>query len=209
MNRLILLKASGFTASAFLFTHSSSSYCEENVNHSNFQKLHGMIPVARHPTTQWDNNWDGRQEKSPTNSKIVHQVILIRHGQYHQTSEKTSTEENKLIGYLTEIGEKQATITGKRLESLFRDGILHKPHSIYFSTMPRATQTWQIIREQLKSSDILPPEHRIEPCSMIREVVPFKPIPDEGWNVREEIFFKSQQRVRPLLSPRNYKLNLI
>lgn len=208
MNRLILLKASGFTASAFLFTH-SSSYCEENVTHSNHQKLHGMIPVVRHPTTLWDNNWDGKQDKIHPNSKIVHQVILIRHGQYHQTSEKTTTEEIKRAGYLTEIGEKQATITGKRLESLFRDGILHKPHSVYFSTMPRATQTWQIIREQLKSSDILPPEHRIEPCSMIREVVPFKPIPDEGWNVREEIFFKSQQRVRFLSSLHNYNRNLI
>lgn len=208
MNRLILLKASSFSASAVLFTH-SSSYCEENVTHSNHQKLHGMIPVVRHPTTLWDNNWDGKQDKIHPNSKIVHQVILIRHGQYHQTSEKTTTEEIKRAGYLTEIGEKQATITGKRLESLFRDGILHKPQSVYFSTMPRATQTWQIIREQLKSSDILPPEHRIEPCSMIREVVPFKPIPDEGWNVREEIFFKSQQRVRSLPSLHNYNRNLI
>eukprot|EP01040_Poterioochromonas_malhamensis_P019910 gene19910-23644_t len=86
-----------------------------------------MIPVVRHPTTLWDKNWDGKQDKIHPNSKIVHQVILIRHGQYHQTSEKTSPEENKRAGYLTEIGEKQATITGKRLESLFRDGILHNP----------------------------------------------------------------------------------
>lgn len=59
-------------------------------------------------------------------------IFLLRHGQY----QKTPTE------ILTGLGRKQALLTGKRLKTI-------KLHKIYFSTLPRAQETAEIVRKTI------------------------------------------------------------
>lgn len=169
-----------------------------------------MEPVARSPTTVWNENWDGRVDQTHSNPKIKHQIILIRHGQYKPSKEKIDEEQ-----VLTDIGIQQAQSTGQRLVEMLRRGVFYPIDRLFYSTMKRATQTWIELAKQLQATaamsssssssststaaaikSLLPPASKIEPCSMIREVVPFRPIPWENWDVRDEVFFKNQQQVR-------------
>lgn len=98
------------------------------------------------PQKKWDSNWDHRDpktiyakmEKTPTDkceipSKSRH-LYLVRHGQY-QINEKR--EEDKK---LTELGRKQAALTGQRLKELNLTF-----DKVVISTMPRAMETGEII----------------------------------------------------------------
>lgn len=74
--------------------------------------------------------------------KARRNLILIRHGQYNTSGEDDCSHT------LTELGQQQAVITGKKLASM---GI--KFNSITSSTMRRAIQTATIILENIDSEN--------------------------------------------------------
>ncbi len=125
---------------------------------------------------KWDYNWDkmapmkaeskamgdgseGQVEGKPTASRTL---ILIRHGQYIWDPH----DPNKRI--LTELGKKQAAMTGQRLKELG-----FKYTSIHYSTMPRATETSDIIRKSL-------PDIPAASCDLMREGAPVRPEPQHS-----------------------------
>ena len=121
---------------------------------------------------KWDFNWDkmapvdstqaiddgseGQVEPKPTASRTL---ILIRHGQYVWDPHNP----NKRI--LTELGRKQAAITGQRLKDL---GYAYS--TIHYSTMPRATETSHIIQKSLSDVPVCS-------CDLMREGAPIRPEP--------------------------------
>lgn len=122
---------------------------------------------------KWDYNWDkmspvkvearavGEGSEGQTEAKhtATRTLILIRHGQYIWDPK----DPNKRI--LTELGRKQAAITGQRLKELD-----HRYSAIHYSTMPRATETSDIIRTSL-------PDVPADSCDLIREGAPIRPEP--------------------------------
>lgn len=121
---------------------------------------------------KWDYNWDkmapvvetkamgdgseGQVEAKPTATRTL---ILIRHGQYVWDPH----DPNKRI--LTELGKKQAAVTGQRLKELG-----HTYCAIHYSTMPRATETSEIIQKCL-------PSVPVTSCDLMREGAPIRPEP--------------------------------
>ena len=147
-------------------------------------------------------------------NKVVHQIVLVRHGQY-DTEGRTDAEHK-----LTEIGRKQAEATGKRLDALLSCGQISPVKTIYFSTMTRATETCQLILPQISStlaplnlastissvgtgSASLSPSIRVEACSMIREGAVCRPSPPcTGWEPTDEKFEKEGARVSGVIQMR-------
>ena len=143
-------------------------------------------------------------------NKVVHQIILVRHGQYDRDG--CTDDAHKL----TTIGRQQAEATGKRLETLLSSGQISPVKTIYFSTMTRATETCQLILPQMlptaaplilgsstfsvgTGSALLASGIRVEACSMIREGAVCRPSPPcTGWNPTEEEFEKEGARVSEL-----------
>jgi serine/threonine-protein phosphatase PGAM5 len=79
-------------------------------------------------------------------------IILVRHGQYHPAGDTT-------LERLTTLGRKQARLVGTRLRE---EKILRIVHS----TMPRAVETANIIKAQLKHRGVM------ETTDLLRECVP-------------------------------------
>lgn len=132
---------------------------------------------------KWNSNWDMREGKK---SSSVRQIVLIRHGQYLQ---KQKTDEASI---LTEKGSQQAYLTGIRLKELIDANIIYPVRKIRYSTMTRATQTYLQIMPSLNYLE----EHKIQPCSLIREGAVCKPEPSSSsWVVAEEEFVKDGLRV--------------
>lgn len=79
-------------------------------------------------------------------------LILVRHGQYHKCTDDQPEQ-------LTTLGKKQAQYVARRLSEYQIDRIIH-------SSMPRAAETAQIIKERLN--------HRktFLSCDELRECVP-------------------------------------
>ena len=127
-----------------------------------------------HPEAQkWSKTWDGKKEGK---KGVTHQIVLIRHGQYEEKEEKDEDRR------LTALGRKQAEMTGKRVNELLAAGVLSPVKCVYFSTMKRATETSDIILQQLSSPQPGSSPLRTEPCSMIREGAVCRPDPAaEGW----------------------------
>jgi len=119
---------------------------------------------------KWDYNWDKREPYSlvrqrtrkrssgdkPEESeesyqdqlekkkcKAIRHIILVRHGQYNLKVSDDSTHT------LTDLGQRQAQQTGKRLEAL---GIDYD--SLTSSTMIRAIQTAELIQKELSSKNV-------------------------------------------------------
>ena len=140
-------------------------------------------------------------------NKVVHQIVLVRHGQYDREG-RTDAEHT-----LSEIGRQQAVATGKRLDTLLSCGQISPVKTIYFSTMTRATETCQLILPQISStlapltlastfssvgigSASLSPSVRVEACSMIREGAVCRPSPPcTGWEPTDEQFENEGARV--------------
>ena len=97
----------------------------------------------------WNENWDYRapnRTKSKGNKGVEgdeevpkptasRHLILIRHGQYEHWHDDSDMK------VLTELGRRQAVATGERLKQLGESYTI-----MYYSTLPRATETAQIIR---------------------------------------------------------------
>ena len=164
---------------------------------------------AVHTPAKWDNNWDLRDNKG---SKAIRQIVLIRHGQYVQ-GEKGDVSKvltplgtdhwnvyifDKLLNYVLHItlGREQATKTGKRLRELLDGRILFPVRSVHYSTMARATETYNLIRPELPPIE----DHQCQPCSMIREGAVCRPVPPSSqWSPSEETFVKNGLQVSAFL----------
>ncbi|XP_077507555.1 serine/threonine-protein phosphatase Pgam5, mitochondrial-like [Amblyomma americanum] len=154
-------------------------------------------PVS--PTSHWDSNWDRRdphycvrptenpsneeksrydrelEEAKPTASRYLY---LVRHGHFYRPG--ASDKEH----VLTELGRKQADLTGQRLKQL------KIPFTrLVHSTMTRATETAEIIHKHLEP---LPKES----CELIREGAPVPPDPpSETWNPDPKSYFVDGARI--------------
>lgn len=96
---------------------------------------------------KWNYNWDHRApadrdkkgvdggQEEEEKSVATRHLILIRHGQYEIWHKDSDMKK------LTELGRRQAKATGERLKELDENYTI-----LYFSTMPRATETGKIIR---------------------------------------------------------------
>lgn len=131
----------------------------------------------------WDDDWDKLKGK---HSHGIRQIVLIRHGQYEQGKRG---DENKKLTFL---GKQQAIQSGKRVRELLDGNVLYPVRNVYYSTMKRATETYQLIQPSLPPLE----EHQCQPCSMIREGAVCKPEPKSlHWNATEEDFRKEGMRV--------------
>jgi len=114
---------------------------------------------------KWDQDWDKRQPmendvNNNNNSTATRNIILIRHGQYNLDGKEDSER------YLTDLGRRQASLTGKRLVELAL------PYSfILHSDMKRAIETANIISEDLSKVPVLPAD------AILREGSPIAPEP--------------------------------
>jgi serine/threonine-protein phosphatase PGAM5 len=137
------------------------------------------------PEFAWNHNWDHREPKSlvkpllkadPTpdeenkyneklaekRPKAVRHIILIRHGQYYLDG---ATDNERV---LSDLGKKQALMTGERLKSLKIPW-----DTLVFSTMKRAQETGYLIANHIDKV-------KIEDCSLIEEGAPVPPEPPVG-----------------------------
>ncbi|XP_050677341.1 serine/threonine-protein phosphatase Pgam5, mitochondrial isoform X2 [Leptidea sinapis] len=153
------------------------------------------------PSVKWDNNWDHREPESivkplksikakeedqnhyneeieKSKSKAVRHLFLIRHGQYNIDG---VTDQERT---LTELGRKQADLTGKRLAELnIKWDLLVK------STMTRAQETAAIIAKHL------PSDIKVKDCQLIEEGAPIPPEPPVGHWRPEPKFFQDSARI--------------
>jgi len=130
-------------------------------------------------SSKWNFDWDKRAGET---SKATRTIVLIRHGQYNLDGE---VDEER---YLTKLGREQAALTGKRLKELCLD---KKISRFVMSTMTRATETGNIIYEELGN-----PEIPIERSDLIREGAPIEPDPPlDTWNPDPKDFFLEGARI--------------
>lgn len=116
----------------------------------------------------------------------MHCVVLVRHGQYE-------TADSDAGRVLTPLGRKQAALTGQRLNLLLETNKIPPCKHLYYSTMSRATETGEIIAEELTSQRKW---MHVKPCSMIQEGAVAKPDPESSrWKPTEEQFVKEGFRV--------------
>ena len=111
-----------------------------------------FTPTAPYP--HWDANWDSclpRTQEGKQRAKCApsRHIILIRHGQY----DESSREDSKRI--LTPLGREQAEATGRRLASLVEAGVNIK--RIHVSNITRARETAGIITSFLPEAELMPP----------------------------------------------------
>ena len=135
---------------------------------------------VKNTVQKWNYNWDkmesvkdkdgssSKGDKSEgsvdTKSTATRTLVLVRHGQYVWDPH----DPEKRI--LTKLGKKQADITGQRLKELG-----YNYSTIHYSTMPRATETSNIIRDHL-------PNVPARFCDLMREGAPVRPVPmSKNW----------------------------
>lgn len=140
----------------------------------------------------WDQNWDYREKagvgskQETLKSRVEHQIVLIRHGQYESA-------DSDFERVLTALGREQATRAGERLKELVDAGAIHPIKYVFYSPMQRATETHSFIQRHLP--DTIKPQH-IKPCSMIMEGAVRRPVPaHSSWKPSDEQFLKDGARV--------------
>ncbi|GBP00700.1 hypothetical protein EVAR_76946_1 [Eumeta japonica] len=163
--------------------------------------VHNSWTTNYTPTVKWEKNWDHREPESIVKpikegkpedenryneqiekvkkNKAVRHLFLIRHGQYN-TDGATDKERT-----LTELGRKQADITGSRLASLdIKWDVLVR------STMTRARETAEIIAKHL------PANLEVKDCQLLEEGAPIPPEPPVGyWKPEPRQFFQDGARI--------------
>uniref|UniRef100_A0A8C5P9K7 Serine/threonine-protein phosphatase PGAM5, mitochondrial n=1 Tax=Leptobrachium leishanense TaxID=445787 RepID=A0A8C5P9K7_9ANUR len=135
-----------------------------------------VLPWTPIPTGSWNSNWDCREPMSLINlcelnehelesqlqkykAKAARHIFLIRHGKYHRHAN------SKNYRSLTTRGREQADLTGKRLKLLDL-----KYNSIVHSSLPRATETAEIIKQYF-------PDVKITSSRVLEEGHPIQPVP--------------------------------
>ncbi|GMR35406.1 hypothetical protein PMAYCL1PPCAC_05601 [Pristionchus mayeri] len=153
---------------------------------------------ADFPRGKWNHNWDFRDPMSLINErkyskatdeekeKMIQEqtatasrtIVLIRHGQYDEETKPHA---------LTPLGREQAILVGKRLAHLAEK----KPiDEVIMSTMTRATETANLILEQLPSSVARSSD------SCLEEGAPYPPEPSVGhWRPHAKKFFSEGARI--------------
>lgn len=107
--------------------------------------------VPKVPYPAWDADWDGRrklraeQKKRGAPPAPTRHILLVRHGQY----DETSRDDDKRI--LTPLGRDQAVATGLRLRALFDSGSPKSPIKVISSELIRAKETADLIMPCLPS----------------------------------------------------------
>jgi len=158
---------------------------EHSLFHNLFPKRQLWKPSLEYP--MWDENWDERAlehegsnddarklEQKIRREGVTRHIILIRHGQYDETHKE---DEKRL---LTELGRKQADLTGRRLAEIVK-GIDEKfgpcdVKTIRVSNMARAKETAEIIAKHLPDINQAPPDQLLNegrpshhiPCGTVR-----------------------------------------
>ena len=166
---------------------------------------------------KWDKDWDKREpssmvkplkenasdeektkyeEKLAANTSKANRIlVLVRHGQYNQAGD--TDEEHTL----TELGRRQADVTGQRLALLYARYLQRTDQAgkevtdktnfkLVKSSMTRATETANIILERLPS-DI---QH--SSCDLIREGPPCPPEPPlPSWSPEPHEFYQEGARI--------------
>jgi hypothetical protein len=165
--------------------------------HASFQNITFCTGDKKMKQPKWDSKWDFPDEDRKANNHVVHQIIMIRHGQYVHDGEKGDGTEGKI---LTPLGHEQAKRTGDRLHELISNGIIFPVKSVYYSTMIRANQTWKDIESSAFQESLQASKAVVQPCSMIREgsVYPPEP-PSMSWQPSELSFLKGNARVSMLI----------
>jgi len=137
----------------------------------NRHRILSGITIER-KTHSWNTNWDLREPESLAKprskredlenlkSTATRHIFLIRHGQYNLQG----FDDNEHI--LTELGRKQALVTGLRLKELNL-----KYNILLSSTMSRAMETADLVAQQLE------PGYRRDIDPMLREGAPIPPEP--------------------------------
>lgn len=151
------------------------------------------------PVKKWDWNWDWREPEAlvkPSKigvlkendsginedipkSKATRHIILIRHGQYNLMGKNPDDKT------LTDLGVRQAHLTGERLKEL------DLPISrLVYSTMIRATQTAHHIMTHLDKIPV------VESTDLLREGSPFPPEPPiNSWRPEKHQFHTDGARI--------------
>jgi serine/threonine-protein phosphatase PGAM5 len=144
--------------------------------------------------SEWNSNWDGLEGKKSNKSKKTRTLILVRHGQYEMAEDDKGR-------VLSELGKKQAANTGNRLASLLtQNSALFPPlENVVYSTMTRATETHDIILNELSSASlpnkIQLPSNGSQPCDLIREGAVCRPIPDTWRDPTDKEFIEDNARI--------------
>jgi serine/threonine-protein phosphatase PGAM5 len=135
--------------------------------HKLFPRRQLWQPRVEYPL--WDANWDGLQPPSTGNDDadrrrmrqvrkegVTRHVILIRHGQYDEREK----DDDKRI--LTELGRKQADLTGKRLREMMEGASKEfgpcRIKVVRVSNMARAKETADIIASHLPGVEYAEPD---------------------------------------------------
>jgi serine/threonine-protein phosphatase PGAM5 len=170
--------------------HAPKTTCVSGMRASEEAEFYGLFPKRQlwQPKVEyplWDDNWDGRMPPSTGDNKaadrermrqirktgVTRHVILIRHGQYDETYK----EDEKRT--LTELGKKQADLTGKRIAEMIRGAeneSFGRPCHVKVlrvSDLLRAKETADIIAKHL------PGVERAEPDALLNEGRPAHTIP--------------------------------
>ena len=109
----------------------------------------------------WNSNWDNR---AGNGTKGYRRLIFVRHGAYNAAA-------NDKGRTLNTVGRIQACETGLRIAHVYG-----KADRLVFSTMVRATETSEIIKDVLTGLNVEP--NTIESDDSIREGQPIEPIPN-------------------------------
>ena len=153
---------------------------EEGEFHGLFPKRQLWRPKVEYPL--WDDNWDGRELPSTGDTMVdrermrrirktgvTRHIILIRHGQYDETHREDEKRR------LTELGKKQAELTGKRIAEMIRGADESfgpcKVIVLRVSNLIRAKETADIIAKHL------PGVERAAPDPLLNEGRPAHTIP--------------------------------
>jgi serine/threonine-protein phosphatase PGAM5 len=159
-------------------------------------------PMVPYPA--WDYNWDGKVTADTTleafrtggnymkgdsnktslndqrRSGKTRHIILVRHGQYDESSKEDEYRK------LTPLGRQQAIQTGKRLAELtkgsmnFSQDRFNGPcpvKAIYVSDMLRAKETAQLIAEQFRNVSLQHNDLLQAPDPLLNEALPAPMIP--------------------------------
>ena len=146
LKRLAAVVATSGVLTGILWTNRERLVLRKAKANTNRHELDDAIFNYEHGMHKWNYNWDYREPKKKgtggegegdeeSKSVATRHLILIRHGQYEQWHKDSDLKR------LTELGRRQAKATGERLKQLEDNYTI-----LYYSTMPRATETGKIIR---------------------------------------------------------------
>ncbi|KAK6017001.1 phosphoglycerate mutase family protein [Ostertagia ostertagi] len=132
------------------------------------------------PRGTWDDNWDFRSPSFLINAK---EYSKASEAEKKKMDEEVKSKATRNI-FLIRHGREQAAILGKRLAA---SGV--KFDSLVMSTMVRATETAEIILEQM-------PDLKRTSCSLLEEGPPYPPVPAvDHWKPPLSEFFAEGARI--------------